>query len=182
MRQLIILFTLTLSLTLLGCQNNSGNNHSNEFGSCLNNADKKVINKLARHFELLLQERYPEMKISLAYQKYLEAISKMEVQPDFLLNDESLTLIKSIKETNTFSKIWTKLEIKPFENSESEQIVIIGKDKSAEEPKYESLCINPNGDFLTCLITKTENKDFKEILETKKEMPDLSNGLVASAM
>ncbi len=182
MRQLIILFTLTLSLTLLGCQNKSGNNYSNEFGSCLNNTDKKAINKLTEYFEILLRERYPDLEISSAYQKYLEAISKMEVQPDFLLNDESLTLIKSIKETNTFSKIWTKLEIGPFENSESEQIVFIGKDKPEEEPKSEPICINANVDFLVCLINKAENKDFKEILETKKEMPNISNSLVASAM
>jgi hypothetical protein len=178
----IFTFLILPCLILFSCQNKTQENYTNEFGSCLNNADKKAINKLTGHFEILLKESYPDIEISLAYQKYLEAISKMEIQPDFLLDDESLTLIKSIKETNTFSKIWTKLEIEPFENSESEQIVFIGKDKPEEEPKSESLCINPNGDFLVCLINKVENKDFKEILETKKEMPDISNGLVASAM
>ncbi len=182
MKELIILFTLTISLTLWGCQNKSGSNYSNEFGSCLSKADKEAINKLTGHFEQLLHERYPDLETSLAYQKYLETTSIMEIEPDFLLNDESLTLIKSIKETNTFSKIWTTLEIEPFENSDSEQIVIIAKDKSENEPKFEPLCINSNGDFLICLINKAENKDFKEILETKKKMPDINNGLVASAM
>ena len=182
MRQLIILFLLAFSLTLSGCQNKSGNNYTNEFGSCLDKTDKEIINQLTAHFELLLQENYPNIEISSAYEKYLKAISKMEIQPDFLLNDESLTLVKSIKETKTFNKIWTKLEIEPFENTESEQVVIIKKGKTESEPKFEPLGINPNGDFLNCLIDKVENKDFKEILETKKKMPDISNGLVASAM
>ena len=178
------IFTLLFlpCLILFSCKNSTQHNYTSKFDSCLNNDDKKAIDQLTGQFEILLQERYPDIEISLAYQKYLESISKMEVQPDFLLDDESLTLIKSIKETNTFRKIWTKLEIEPFENSESEQIVFIGKDKPEEEPKSEQFCINPNGDFLVCLINIVENKDFKEILETKKEIPDISNGLVASAM
>jgi len=184
MKKLIILFLLASTLTLWGCQIKSGNNYADEFGNCLDKADKVVINELTSHFELLLQDLYPNTEISFAYKKYLEAISKMEIQPDFLLNEESLTLVKSIKKTKTFNKIWTKLNIETEqnENSKSEQIVIINKDKTENEPKFEPLTINPNGDFLNCLIINIGNKDFKEILEIKKKMPDISNGLVASAM
>ncbi len=182
MKKLIILFLLASTLTLWGCQNKSGNNYADDFDSCLDKADKEVINQLTAHFESLLQYHYPNTEISSAYKKYLEAISKMEIQPDFLLNDESLTLVKSIKETKTFNKIWTKLDIETKQNENSKQIVIINKDMTENEPKFEPLAINPNGDFLDCLIKNVENKDFKEILETKKKMPDISNGLVALAM
>ena len=182
MKQLFIYSIFTCCLTIFSCQNKLQDSYVNDFGKCIDKRDKEVINQMTVHFDLLLNEYYPNTEISLAYQKYLKAISKMEIPPNFLLKSESLTLVKSVKETSTFNKIWIiqKNETEQITDSESEQIVIINKDKT--EPHFESFTINPNGDFLNCLLKNAVNIDFKQILKTKKEMPDISNGLVASAL
>jgi hypothetical protein len=184
MRQLFIYSIFTCCLLIFSCQNRLQDSYANDFGKCLDKNDKELINQMTVHFDLLLKEYYPNTEISLAYQKYLEAISKMEIPLNFFLNSETLSLVNSTKGTNTFSKIWIipEIETEQISDSKSEQIVIINKNKTQPEPHFESFTINPNGDFLNCLLNKTENKDFKEILKTKKEIPDISNGLVASAL
>lgn len=182
MKQLSIFLIFSCCLTIFSCQTKSQDGYANDFGRSITKSDKEVINRMTVHFDLLLKEYYPDTDLSLAYQKYLEEISKMEIPPSFLLNNESLALLKSVKETNSFSEIWTIQETEKITNSKSEQIVAINKDQTPAETHFESFTVNTDGAFFTCLLEKAEHKDFKDILKTQKEIPDISSGLVASAL
>lgn len=182
MKQLSIFLIFSCCLTIFSCQTKSQDGYAHDFGRSITKSDKEVINRMTVHFDLLLKEYYPDTELSLAYQKYLEEISKMEIPPSFLLNNESLALLKSVKETNSFSEIWTIQETEKITNSKSEQIVAINKDQTPAETHFESFTVNTDGAFFTCLLEKAEHKDFKDILKTQKEIPDISSGLVASAL
>lgn len=183
MKQTIVIFFLILSLTFLNCQNEikTQTNYATDLNECLSKKDIDLINQMVDQFEYLLKQYYKNNAITEAYIKYLEDISHMKVSPDFLLDNKSIELIKSIRKTDTFNKIWIKTSsIK--NDSRSEQSVFIDKNKSKSENQFEPYCSNPNGDYINCMIEKIENNNLKEVLSTLKEVPGISPGLLASIL
>jgi len=113
-------------------------------------ADIILINEACYVFENQLKEKYPDKELPEAYKAFLFDIGGLI--PDFFEKKETLNIIKRIKESQTFDKIWIKANEK------------INSDQQVKEETLNFYCINPSGDFIKCLILNNKKKTIGNFL------------------
>jgi len=99
-------FLLILFSILLGCSSEQTVNYADKLTGCMTPADIILINEACYVFENQLKEKYPDKELPEAYKAFLFDIGGLI--PDFFEKKETLNIIKRIKESQTFDKIWIK--------------------------------------------------------------------------
>jgi len=183
MNKILLLFFIAISLS---CTSQKENNYADKLAECLTENDIKVLNEATSIFEKKLEEHYNQKNENENFKSYIEDLGSIprnyDFSPDFYVNDKTAGIIKKLKETKTFQKIWTKYE----ENVSEEEIAIVSlSGEIEEEPEQEELIsyvLNPNGDYLKCLNSNYSNEEIKEVLNAQTKYGDIAPSIIAGAM
>lgn len=183
MNKILLLFFIAISLS---CTSQEEPNYADKLAECLTENDIKVLNEATSIFEKKLEEHYNQKNENENFKSYIEDLGSIppnyDFSPDFYVNDKTAGIIKKLKETKTFQKIWTKYEENDFE----EEIAIVSlSDEIEEEPEQEELIsyvLNPNGDYLKCLNSNYSNEEIKEVLNAQTKYGDIAPSIIAGAM
>lgn len=177
---LLILLVCTISCN----QSETDKKYADSFKGCLNDSDIEILNRATFLFEQKLEDHYGSTDSKANFNIYLEELGSIErrlnVPLTFYLNDKSIAIIKELESRGTFNKIWTK-----FVEEESEEEISIAVAPGYEEPKREKLeiyTLNPNGDYLKCINSKSNNEGIKEVLNSQTKYGDIAPSIIAGAL
>ena len=117
----LTLLTLIVSIAILqSCQSNLEVNFTEALQDCLSTEDINQLNKATAQFERKLMETYSSKNTNQNYLRFLEDFSAMNLNPDFILDSDSKTILDDLKASGTFDKIWiSKLNNYKERNTES---------------------------------------------------------------
>lgn len=181
MNKILLLFSFAISLS---CTNQKETNYADKLDDCLTENDIKVLNEATLIFEKKLEEHYNQKNENKNFKSYIEDLGSIppnyDFSPDFYANDETVEIIKKMKENRTFQKIWRKFE----ENNSEEEIAIISLSDEMVEEQEEliSYVLNSEGDYLKCLNSNYTNEAIKEVLNAQTKYGEIAPSIIAGAM
>ena len=171
---------LIISIIFLSCKSESQVqiNYANLLNDCLTQNDIKILNKGCGLFEKELLKNYNNEKVGLSYKKFLNDFQTMQLPKEMFQNKETTEFLSDLKKSDLFNKIWEKYEENVYEEIE----IVTANENENIEPEKDFYQINGDGEYLSCLMTNCENPNLMEFLESIKEIPDISPGILAGAL
>jgi len=171
----IVLFTMILSVN--SCTPQYSVDYAASLKDCLTSNDVELLNKACQTFEMKLLNKYKGQELGNAYKKYLQDIQAMNILPSYFVSSDSKKILQEFKNSKLFDKVWTK--VSSLEDYQDIEIVTTDSLETDPEQENDSYCMNPNGEYLNCLIKQNQNKTILDYLEAIKATPDISPGLTA---
>ena len=182
-----ILILTILFITMISCSENQNDkvDYANELTGCLSINDIRIINEACKLFEEKLKKEYREGNLTLKYKNYLKDINTLNVSENFINKNTPNQFIDKFKLSDTFKKIWLK-NSESYDKEETQEIAIevVGEDNNQIE-NYEEIDyyrVNPNGEYLNCLLKTNQNKYISEYLKNLKEFWDVSPHILAGGL
>ena len=178
-----ILF-LILPLLITSCNSQNISNYAEKLSDCLSESDIELLNKATYIFELKLADYYGNKDSKqnfIAYINDLGSIPPTLKSSEFYYNDETVEIIKELKQNKTFEKIWLDYE----EDDSQEEDIEIAQLEGIEEPEIEELkltILNPNGEFLDCVNSNYQNPTVKKVLAAQAEYGNIASSILAGVL
>ena len=145
-------------------------NYADALDTCFGREERNLLNQACAEFEELLSQRYPNKELHKAYKAYLEDLEDWKIKPEFYW-DRSPSLIKEIKASSLFDKIWIScsrydsilnLEKKDTLNNEP-------KEKQAGRVINPCFLINFRAYYFNCVLNQMTRRDLIDYFEITKE-------------
>ena len=171
----IVLFTMIILVN--SCTPQFSVDYAASLKDCLTSNDVELLNKACQTFEIQLLSKYKGQELGNAYKKYLQDIQAMNIAPSYFVTSDSKKILQEFKNSKLFDKVWTK--VSSLEDYQDIEIAITDSLETYPEQENDSYCLNPNGEYLNCLIKQNQNKTILDYLEAIKATPDISPGLTA---
>lgn len=129
----LTLLTLIVSIAILqSCQSNLEVNFTEALQDCLSTEDINQLNKATAQFERKLTETYSSKNTNQNYLRFLEGFSAMNLNPDFILDSDSKTILDDLKASGTFDKIWIS-KLNNYKERNTESLIIEFEPKKNED-------------------------------------------------
>jgi hypothetical protein len=143
-----------------------------------------LLNKSCVTFENLIDQHYSGLKMSTKYIDFLNGIKNFNLPIDIYKNNESAKLLREIKNSSLFEKIWSKYGENSDHDSTDDVVVITNQSNQNknEQNLEEFFQINTHGDFIKFLIKHSDNEEFTACLTMIQAVPDISPGIIAGAL
>lgn len=180
----ILIIILSLAI-LQSCQPEPTINFTEALRGCLTSEDITLINKATAQFEKKLNDTYGIENSNKNYISYLEDFSKMNLNPKFMIDSNSKSILDDLKASGTFGKVWISIsELSTYKERNTESMIIEFEPKETTTniniPLVDYICINPTGDFRKCIVlNNTIHNSLKDVIDIQIKGPSLSYALTS---
>jgi hypothetical protein len=180
------LLILILTINLVSCQSQTSKNYADKLKICLPSNDIEILNNATEHFEYKLIELYGNENLNQNYLKFLSAMSQPNLAPefprDFFVNSKSTQILNDLFSSGTSTGIWIAYEEGDSEFEETIQITSMSDETEPEKEELKIDVLNPNGEYLKCLVKENETKIMNDVLTRMSEIGGLSPSLTSRAL
>ena len=180
-KPLIIFFLIVNQLNSQTKKNNFNFElHENSFSK----KELVLLNKSCVTFENLIDQHYSGQEMSTKYIDFLNGIKNFNLPMDIYKNNESAKLLREIKNSSLFEKIWSKYG-ENLDHESTDNVVVITNQSNQnknEQNLEEFFQINTQGDFINFLIKHSDNEELTACLTMIQAEPDISPGIIAGAL
>ncbi len=178
---LLLIFTvLTIS-----CKSQNKLNYAEHLSGCLTDNDIELLNKVTHIFEQKLYEYYGDKNDSKNFISFLNDLSSRPPilkSPEFYYNDQTIKLLEELKQNETYGKIWIDNDDEDYSLNEDVDIVQLEGVNVPNSKELKMTVINPNGDYLNCIINNYSNTTIKEVLIAQSKYGDIATSILASVL
>lgn len=182
MKSLIKSLSIVLISSLISCESNNRTGCLAEYPE-LYQLEEGFKEELKLFFDL---ENEPK---GVHYKKYIEKVLNYSIPRSFFTDEDKVTTMKSLKESESFKLVWNKFSVIEEQANKSigsfdEDIVIHTVEGILEEEKEKQdfYTINPNSDIFNCLIENSNNPSAKEMFETIKLIGNLTPSIIGGGL